>query len=83
MSDFNFKNGSSSENKSCFIRLAYINSGLLFIIFEIIIIILSIVITAIIPLLISFISPYISAGISGIILIVFTIFISKEFLFKK
>lgn len=56
---------------------------LLFIIFEIIIIILSIVITAIIPLLISFISPYISAGISGIILIVFTIFISKEFLFKK
>lgn len=56
---------------------------ILFIIFEIIIIILAIVITAIIPLLMSFISPYISAGISGLILIVFTIFISKEFLFKK
>lgn len=55
---------------------------ILFILFEIIIIILAIVTTAMISLLFG-LSPYISAGISGIILIVFTIFISKEFLFKK
>ena len=53
----------------------------LFIIFEIIIIILSIVTTAIISLLFG-INPYISAGISGVILIVFSVFIAKEFLFK-
>lgn len=55
---------------------------LLFIIFEAIIIILAIVTTAIISLLFG-ISPYISAGISAIILIIFTVFIAKELLFKK
>lgn len=54
----------------------------LFIIFEAIIIILAIVTTAIISLLFT-ISPYISAGISAIILIIFTVFIAKELLFKK
>lgn len=54
----------------------------LFIIFEIIIIILAIVTTAVISLLFG-LSPYISAGISAAILIFFTIFISKELLFKK
>lgn len=54
----------------------------LFIIFEAIIIILAIVTTAIISLLFG-ISPYISAGISAIILIIFTVFIAKELLFKK
>lgn len=54
----------------------------LFIIFEIIIIILAIVTTAIISLLFG-LSPYISAGISAAILIVLTIFISKEILLKN
>ena len=54
----------------------------LFIIFEIIIIILAIVTTAMISLLFG-LSPYISAGISAAILIVFTIFISKEILLKN
>ena len=54
----------------------------LFIIFEIIIIILAIVTTAVISLLFG-LSPYISSGISAAILIFFTIFISKELLFKK
>ncbi len=53
----------------------------LFAIFEIIIIILSIVTTAIISLLFG-INPYISAGISAVILIVFSVFVAKEFLFK-
>lgn len=55
---------------------------ILFIILEIIIIILSIVTTAIISLLFN-ITPYISAAISGFILILFTIFISKEFLLNS
>lgn len=54
----------------------------LFIIFEIIIIILAIVTTAMISLLFG-LSPYISAGISAAILIFFTIFISKEIIFKN
>lgn len=49
------------------------------IIFEIIAIILSIVTTASLSLLFS-INPYISAGISSLILIIVTIFFSKEIL---
>ncbi|WP_295158388.1 hypothetical protein [uncultured Brachyspira sp.] len=52
---------------------------LLLILFEIIIILLSIVTTAIISLLFG-ISPYISAGISAAILVVFSIFVAREFL---
>lgn len=51
----------------------------LLIIFEIIIIILSIVTTAVISLLFG-INPYISAGISAAILIVFSVFVAREFL---
>ncbi|EKV56931.1 hypothetical protein [Brachyspira hampsonii] len=59
----------------------HINKKRLFllIIFEIIIILLSIVTTAIISLLFG-INPYISAGISAAILIVFSIFVAREFL---
>ena len=55
---------------------------ILFILFEIIIIILAIVTTAIISLLFN-VTPYISAAISAFILVLFTIFISKEFLLKS
>lgn len=55
---------------------------ILFMLFEIIIIILAIVTTAMISLLFG-LSPYISAGISAAILIVLTIFISKEILLKN
>ena len=51
-------------------------------IFELIIIILAIVTTAIISLLFG-ITPYISAAISAAILIVFSIFLAKEFLFNN
>ncbi|WP_300371017.1 hypothetical protein [Brachyspira sp.] len=49
------------------------------IILEIIIILLSIVTTAIISLLFG-INPYISAGISAAILVVFSVFVAREFL---
>ncbi|MEI0478634.1 hypothetical protein R4K48_07130 [Brachyspira pulli] len=52
------------------------------VIFELIIIILAIVTTAIISLLFG-ITPYISAAISAAILIVFSIFLAKEFLFNN
>ena len=54
-------------------------SILLLIVFELIIIVLSIVTTAIISLLFG-INPYISAGISAAILIVFSVFVAREFL---
>ena len=52
------------------------------VIVEIIAIILAIVTTAIISLLFG-IAPYISAGISAVILVVFSVFIAKEFLLEK
>ena len=52
---------------------------LLLIVFELIIIVLSIVTTAIISLLFG-INPYISAGISAAILVVFSVFVAREFL---
>ena len=54
-------------------------SIVLLILFELIIIVLSIVTTAIISLLFG-INPYISAGISAAILIVFSVFVAREFL---
>lgn len=52
------------------------------VILELIVIILATVTTAIISLLFG-VTPYISAAISGIILIVFSVFLAREFLINK
>lgn len=53
----------------------------LLIVCEIIIIILAVVFTAVISLLFN-LTPFISAAISGIILVIFSAFIAREFLSK-